>query len=118
MIGRTAEQSRECSFWLDGCVNQPLHGFTPLCGCFSLRTFSIDRQIQSNARIGIRSLRRQGGRQEVHFLGGEWFVLINRPRYHFQPLRLDGVVQSTNNRSEEHTSELQSPMYLVCRLLL
>src|SRR5437764_6848145 len=26
--------------------------------------------------------------------------------------------QPTNNRSEEHTSELQSPMYLVCRLLL
>src|SRR5437763_3753872 len=24
----------------------------------------------------------------------------------------------TNARSEEHTSELQSPMYLVCRLLL
>ena len=23
-----------------------------------------------------------------------------------------------NGRSEEHTSELQSPMYLVCRLLL
>src|SRR5437764_9360075 len=26
--------------------------------------------------------------------------------------------QATNSRSEEHTSELQSPMYLVCRLLL
>src|SRR5437763_9931276 len=26
--------------------------------------------------------------------------------------------QSTATRSEEHTSELQSPMYLVCRLLL
>ena len=25
---------------------------------------------------------------------------------------------STDSRSEEHTSELQSPMYLVCRLLL
>src|SRR5437879_10662810 len=25
---------------------------------------------------------------------------------------------STRDRSEEHTSELQSPMYLVCRLLL
>src|SRR5437764_6218364 len=25
---------------------------------------------------------------------------------------------TTNMRSEEHTSELQSPMYLVCRLLL
>src|SRR5437879_11974500 len=31
------------------------------------------------------------------------------------PLRDDQVVEF---RSEEHTSELQSPMYLVCRLLL
>src|SRR5437762_776106 len=29
-----------------------------------------------------------------------------------------GVAVSTRTRSEEHTSELQSPMYLVCRLLL
>src|SRR5437762_9577264 len=29
-----------------------------------------------------------------------------------------GAVQSRTTRSEEHTSELQSPMYLVCRLLL
>src|SRR5437762_10545386 len=28
------------------------------------------------------------------------------------------VPLATFNRSEEHTSELQSPMYLVCRLLL
>src|SRR5437762_6834791 len=28
----------------------------------------------------------------------------------------EGLIKST--RSEEHTSELQSPMYLVCRLLL
>src|SRR5437879_10687235 len=27
-------------------------------------------------------------------------------------------LQRTDERSEEHTSELQSPMYLVCRLLL
>src|SRR5437879_8993569 len=27
-------------------------------------------------------------------------------------------ISSARNRSEEHTSELQSPMYLVCRLLL
>src|SRR5437762_6343927 len=26
--------------------------------------------------------------------------------------------RALNSRSEEHTSELQSPMYLVCRLLL
>src|SRR5437879_7305295 len=28
------------------------------------------------------------------------------------------VTVQTSSRSEEHTSELQSPMYLVCRLLL
>src|ERR1017187_10922441 len=31
---------------------------------------------------------------------------------------VDGVHASEERRSEEHTSELQSPMYLVCRLLL
>src|SRR5258708_18159889 len=30
----------------------------------------------------------------------------------------DGVVHFTEQRSEEHTSELQSPDHLVCRLLL
>src|SRR5436189_2478585 len=31
---------------------------------------------------------------------------------------MGGLVHPWNDRSEEHTSELQSPMYLVCRLLL
>src|SRR5437879_10453317 len=30
----------------------------------------------------------------------------------------DGTLTVVHERSEEHTSELQSPMYLVCRLLL
>src|SRR5437764_4289887 len=35
------------------------------------------------------------------------------------PLRLDDTsLNGYTRRSEEHTSELQSPMYLVCRLLL
>src|SRR5437762_14378372 len=38
---------------------------------------------------------------------------LERPRS-LRPLRGAGLRQ----RSEEHTSELQSPMYLVCRLLL
>src|SRR5687767_15355781 len=33
-------------------------------------------------------------------------------------LPLDGVVEGRGVRSEEHTSELQSLAYLVCRLLL
>src|SRR5437763_12975729 len=36
-----------------------------------------------------------------------------RPR-----LQCDAHPLETGTRSEEHTSELQSPMYLVCRLLL
>src|SRR6267154_6023103 len=35
------------------------------------------------------------------------------------PLRAEGAAGSTpRRRSEEHTSELQSPVHLVCRLLL
>src|SRR3712207_8089365 len=34
------------------------------------------------------------------------------------PQRVDQVVTADGQRSEEHTSELQSRQYLVCRLLL
>src|SRR5437763_12247606 len=37
---------------------------------------------------------------------------------HGSTRRQAGSVTSATSRSEEHTSELQSPMYLVCRLLL
>src|ERR1017187_10869752 len=42
--------------------------------------------------------------------GGPYPFLMNRTPYNVAPYGED--------RSEEHTSELQSPMYLVCRLLL
>src|SRR5437764_6461196 len=35
-----------------------------------------------------------------------------------EPVELQRVPRELPLRSEEHTSELQSPMYLVCRLLL
>src|SRR3712207_6949452 len=35
-----------------------------------------------------------------------------------QRLRIDAVLGVVGDRSEEHTSELQSRQYLVCRLLL
>src|SRR5437879_12341508 len=42
--------------------------------------------------------------------------LLHRPRArHHYPVV---VIEAVGVRSEEHTSELQSPMYLVCRLLL
>src|SRR6266487_1727556 len=41
-----------------------------------------------------------------------------RPRAHGGPPRLRGILVPVVPRSEEHTSELQSPVHLVCRLLL
>src|SRR5437879_2217783 len=43
-------------------------------------------------------------------------TLNYRPNFFARTLRLKRTY--TIGRSEEHTSELQSPMYLVCRLLL
>src|SRR5207244_8402447 len=49
---------------------------------------------------------------EVRDKEGRWHILRLRP-YRTLENKIDGVV-----RSEEHTSELQSPDHLVCRLLL
>src|SRR5690348_18312567 len=35
-----------------------------------------------------------------------------------QSKKVEGELKGTSARSEEHTSELQSPVHLVCRLLL
>src|SRR5256885_8414695 len=50
---------------------------------------------------------------------GSWFVYVSRPRHDASGniLRARNVI-SCRWRSEEHTSELQSPCNLVCRLLL
>src|SRR5947209_14079776 len=46
------------------------------------------------------------------------FHLIDAQRVHFRDgVRVHGIVKD-GGRSEEHTSELQSRQYLVCRLLL
>src|SRR5258708_11094304 len=48
----------------------------------------------------------------ARFPDGVWFVDLSTI---VDPALVD---RSTNHRSEEHTSELQSPDHLVCRLLL
>src|SRR5437879_5156092 len=40
------------------------------------------------------------------------------PVHYGYEVQIDNEPEKSNERSEEHTSELQSPMYLVCRLLL
>src|SRR5258708_633955 len=75
------------------------------------------------------SVRRQSGRGSVRTEGGWVFITetrrsvfgISRPALHAfcRRLRLPTpLVVTAVFRSEEHTSELQSPDHLVCRLLL
>src|SRR5437762_5819723 len=45
-------------------------------------------------------------------------ALISALRFISLGFQVAAIPNSCGNRSEEHTSELQSPMYLVCRLLL
>src|SRR3712207_7919521 len=48
-----------------------------------------------------------------------YYTLSLAPRFSYDLFKLDGVAFGLNyGRSEEHTSELQSRQYLVCRLLL
>src|SRR5258708_31119877 len=52
-------------------------------------------------------------------VGSDYFVRFDQPVDHIHSMidiKQDGKVLET--RSEEHTSELQSPDHLVCRLLL
>src|SRR5690348_18047114 len=45
-------------------------------------------------------------------------ALSGRARLNLQATEQDLLQLTVNARSEEHTSELQSPVHLVCRLLL
>src|SRR5437764_9197993 len=67
--------------------------------------FPYTTLFRSPFRAGATRRRARGGRDR----------LPTRCRTGRSPIRPRGFTQ---HRSEEHTSELQSPMYLVCRLLL
>src|SRR5437879_10368858 len=62
-------------------------------------------------------VRKCGGNVEVDSVPGKGTkFIISLP---MAPLLATAdIVAENEHRSEEHTSELQSPMYLVCRLLL
>src|ERR1017187_7282190 len=90
-------------------LEDPPKNFTicPSCGT----EFGYDDAFASHAELRAKWLRKRSamveyGRSEAGALGP---AATGRCR---------DVLPPAVRRSEEHTSELQSPMYLVCRLLL
>src|SRR5947209_16829735 len=80
-----------------------------------MRDGASGRVTQSRAiRCGPRPARRAPGRVAASALSR----LLGRPDSHARG-SVRGTIRSVSRlRSEEHTSELQSRQYLVCRLLL
>src|SRR2546422_1237366 len=59
--------------------------------------------------------------QQEGWISADWGVSKNKQRAKYYRLTAAGrrqLVAETSRRSEEHTSELQSRLHLVCRLLL
>src|SRR3712207_7949413 len=67
-------------------------------------------QVVGDAIAGVVVLQQRGAVVPQHVLGKRIGERI--------PERMPGLPQPSTVRSEEHTSELQSRQYLVCRLLL
>src|SRR3712207_8108481 len=70
----------------------------------------------------FRSAKARGHSVELNLAGfdfmGDRYVVIDCPGSLEFCAELDAALPAVDLRSEEHTSELQSRQYLVCRLLL
>src|SRR5437879_8213492 len=97
---------------------------------YGLEGFLRGRRQQARRRAGVQLLEGAGEAVARRFLGRaqpERLQVVDRER-RSRPREDAGELRSEGDRaegrvvvlprSEEHTSELQSPMYLVCRLLL
>src|SRR5437762_10637198 len=111
-------KSRCHRFWLRGCLRRRFGH--RLRGESKARSLGRKRRKFLDQRIHARQLK-DGGRLrgDSSQLDG---TIQARDLFHATQQALNAsqidVFQSRKIRSEEHTSELQSPMYLVCRLLL
>src|SRR5437879_10294144 len=76
------------------------------------KDFPIESSLSIEPRQGWRAA--QSGAQTIRLLFDEPQEL-KRISLVFKE---DEITRLSSTRSEEHTSELQSPMYIVCRLLL
>src|SRR5437879_10966714 len=110
-----------------------MHGFTPLFAGLELITLSINGHPYHARRAAgkrpcpifpaLSSPEAKAPRSSFYGRDQkETYVPVqtfDAPRRQMSGLRCRTLqVRARRVRSEEHTSELQSPMYLVCRLLL
>src|SRR5437879_7356577 len=90
---------------------------TPCC-------LSKGKESRTGAMLGYRFSDRSSGAVWLECCYGPLESRDKRPKVTTSPLVPNNPFPATATtypptvRSEEHTSELQSPMYLVCRLLL
>src|SRR5688500_19586299 len=87
----------------------------PICTCFPYTTLfrSPDFRVHRADRLELGD---QRGTHQARAREGADRAF--RPSSDFEPAHRFGHVAVVPARSEEHTSELQSPCNLVCRLLL
>src|SRR3712207_8516340 len=92
------------------------------CGISFVLFFLMIRRPPRSTLFPYTTLFRSGShplfdREEVHEIFREWRKVLDS----YDPPRsavAEAWVTTSRRRSEEHTSELQSRQYLVCRLLL
>src|SRR6266404_4796496 len=88
-------------------------GWIECCSCRKSDDLQSGTLFQGlKSRIGQHKLLRL-----LQFIGGKGW-LDPRPFFNLRDGPASQINSSYNQRSEEHTSELQSLAYLVCRLLL
>src|SRR5437762_9395156 len=90
----------------------PLHDALPICS----------RELGPQCRVNVKERRVLARRERVADIMASREWLVQQPWAARDRISLIGWANGASAllwaRSEEHTSELQSPMYLVCRLLL
>src|SRR5437762_8144812 len=88
-----------------------------MAGASGIKRCSAGNDDEKSNHIGHDAAQEHVEAAQIVFVFGDFF-------FHDRGLQIElhpggnGRAYQPHHRSEEHTSELQSPMYLVCRLLL
>src|SRR5690348_17978354 len=92
--------------------------FFPDTATTEIYTLSLHDRSSDLVRAGVRRGRPAGGPQHHRPAGRRVLPGAARDADRPRPGRGAAGPRRAHRRSEEHTSELQSPVHLVCRLLL